>query len=1020
MTPDLWERLKPLYHAALEIPEEERANFISNACGDDPQGREELAALLKATDKSTAFSDSPIISLKGLFPRKADSFSVGALILDRFRIVRHLGTGGMGDVYEATDLELGRIALKTIRAGIANSPDILARFRKEVQLARKISGPHVCRIHELFVISGDKNGSPTAFLTMEFLDGITLADRLRQSGPLPWREAQTISIEICEGLQMIHEAGIIHRDLKCANIMLASRSGSTCAVLMDFGLAREFSNSTSTTRTNLSQQGLIIGTPNYMAPEQFEGKELSPATDIYALGIVMYELVTGEHPFAASTPIGAALLRGRLPQPASSIQAGLPRCCDEVICKCLEFAAEQRYQTAKEVAEELRGQPFSFASLRRQVGRFSRNQLFAAAVLVSICIALALNFVRLPDARKEVSIPFAERGWILVSDFTNQTGEKVFDGTVRDLVTQSLSQSSYINVVPRLTALEAAKRIGLKDLKTIDSNLGRELCLRENYNALIAGEILKDGSKYVIRMRVELPEKGQPVISESIRIGSSGEIYSSVDRLVSRIRLALGESLPVLEKRNKPLAQVTTPSLEALQRYSAALDHYGAREYTRCIALANDAIELDANFAMAHLLLARAYEQVGDELNSRAQFQVARAGLDHVGEREKHLILAADYSSQEMNDKAADEYQHLLDIYPDDVDSLRGFAESSYWAGRPDQAIASQRKALMLTPNDVGCYDTLMTLLLRTNQFGETLAVYEQARSHKLVTTNLTFLAALAVWGNEDLRSARRMLDSLDDGTSDYWKVVNKLYLGKLLGYQGHLREALAAFHSGLALVERPGWENWIPVFQYQVAKAELVRGGSTVAKIECRKYGRIATLAPNPENLQRAAWLSLAINDIGSARRFQHLLERRVVLHPDAFSEMELYTLTGDIDLATGHTESAIQNQEKALAFHKGFEPYLALGEACERSRNWNCATEAYANYLHLKGEILRDDVSWDFVIANYSLSRVYFRSGNRALALQAYNEFLALFASADTTLPVLADSRDFFAPLAQEKPKP
>ena len=162
MTPDLWERLKPLYHAALEIPEEDRAHFISDACGDDAQVREELAALLKATDESTAFSDSPIVSFKGLFPTKADPFSVGTLILDRFRIVRHLGTGGMGDVYEATDLELGRIALKIIRADIASNPDMLSRFRKEVQLARKISGPHVCRIHELFVLTGDKIGFPTS------------------------------------------------------------------------------------------------------------------------------------------------------------------------------------------------------------------------------------------------------------------------------------------------------------------------------------------------------------------------------------------------------------------------------------------------------------------------------------------------------------------------------------------------------------------------------------------------------------------------------------------------------------------------------------------------------------------------------------------------------------------------------------------------------------------------------------------------------------------------------------------
>ena len=265
---------------------------------------------------------------------------------------------------------------------------MLARFRKEVQLARKITIPHVCRIHELFVISGNKNGSHTAFLTMEFLDGITLADRLRQSGPLPWREAQTISIEICDGLQTIHQAGIIHRDLKSRNIMLASRNGATCAVLMDFGLAHEISTPTSATTTNITN-GAIIGTPDYMAPEQFEGRNLGPATDVYALGIVLYELVTGKHPFAASTPIGAAIVRGRSPCLASSIQPGLPSCCDEVICKCLEFDAERRYQTVNEVAEDLRSGLFSSAwfmhrrpNILEVAGAASLALLFSSVLLI--------------------------------------------------------------------------------------------------------------------------------------------------------------------------------------------------------------------------------------------------------------------------------------------------------------------------------------------------------------------------------------------------------------------------------------------------------------------------------------------------------------------------------------------------------------------------------------------------------------------------------------------------------------
>ena len=328
MTPKLWQRLKPVYEAVLKTPEDERAQFVSHVCGDDRELREELGALLKSTDDETEPHHSPRAGLTDFVQTDTEPFSTGEVLLGRFEIVRHLGKGGMGDVYEAMDLELGRIALKTIRADITSSLDMLSRFRKEVQLARRISDPHVCRIHELFVMAGEPSGSSRSFLTMELLEGITLADKLCRSGPLPWAEAQKISIQICEGLQSIHREGIIHRDLKSRNIMLSSRNGETCAILMDFGLARELTTRTSATLTACTELGVVAGTPDYMAPEQFEGKELSPATDIYSLGIVLYELVTGKHPFAASSPVGAAVSRGRRPRLASSLQKGLPGRCE--------------------------------------------------------------------------------------------------------------------------------------------------------------------------------------------------------------------------------------------------------------------------------------------------------------------------------------------------------------------------------------------------------------------------------------------------------------------------------------------------------------------------------------------------------------------------------------------------------------------------------------------------------------------------------------------------------------------
>jgi tetratricopeptide (TPR) repeat protein len=372
MTPELWQRLKPLFHAALEEGTQDRAAFIDAACNGDIDLKMHLKQLLDAEQQDTGALDAPLANLNGFLHDEGARFQPGELVLGRFRIIRPIGKGGMGEVYEAEDLQLGTIALKTIRHRIASSTDAFERFRQEVQLARRVSGPQVCRIHELYLLPESGRFEATAFLTMEFLDGITLYEKIRRDGPLPWKEALSITLEICEGLRLIHEKGIIHRDLKTGNIMLCKQNGTTRIVLMDFGLARDFSadalksdGSPPLQRPGKTLPQMIMGTPEYMAPEQFEAKPVSPATDIYALGIILYELVTGLHPYAADTPVGAAIRRAKHPLPPSSLRAMVPGQCDRIIERCLEYDPEKRFQSAKEVAKALRAGPANIENLRK-------------------------------------------------------------------------------------------------------------------------------------------------------------------------------------------------------------------------------------------------------------------------------------------------------------------------------------------------------------------------------------------------------------------------------------------------------------------------------------------------------------------------------------------------------------------------------------------------------------------------------------------------------------------------------
>ncbi len=387
MTPELWQRLKPLYNAALDLPKEGRSGYVEQMCGRDPELARELIALLSADHSGANTLAPPFHEVSHFLQPRPTILTPGTVLAGRFRIVRHLGSGGMGDVYEALDLQMeqGRIALKTVRPAIAGDPAALARFKDEVRLARQVTGPNVCRIHELYLTSSSEDAHCAAFLTMELLEGVTLHDRIAQSSPLPVPEIRAIAEQLCAALGCIHEAGIIHRDLKPRNVMLVPHHGAERAVVMDFGLARAAAGTPDLTGVSMGGPGMIVGTPSYMAPEQFEGGEVSTATDIYALGLILYELATGVQPFAAHTPLAAAVRRAKAPATASVVRSDLPAAWDEVITRCLQYDPAARLQSAAEVHNALKHPK----RIVWRVGK-SRRISISRRLLIAVCIALPL------------------------------------------------------------------------------------------------------------------------------------------------------------------------------------------------------------------------------------------------------------------------------------------------------------------------------------------------------------------------------------------------------------------------------------------------------------------------------------------------------------------------------------------------------------------------------------------------------------------------------------------------------
>jgi tetratricopeptide (TPR) repeat protein/tRNA A-37 threonylcarbamoyl transferase component Bud32 len=379
MTPQRWAQIKELFERAMELDASERARFAEQACAGDEELRREVQRLLDDDIEAESFLSNPPVPAY-----QPCSWPAGKIILGRFRIIRFVGRGGMGEVYEAQDLALNqRVALKTILPEVARDSRISARFKQEITLARKVTDPHVSRIYELFTDSAP-------FLTMEFLEGVTLSKKIRSQGSLPEAEARVIALQLCQALDAAHRAGVVHRDFKSGNIMVSTRDGEPWAVVTDFGLATMMVLPEAETVTGaLTRPGAIIGTTPYMAPEQLEGGTVAPATDLYALGIVLYEMLTGRTPFPSATPVAAAMERLKnQPDPPSSVVPGLSPVWDGVIKHCLEYDVARRPQSAAEVAGRLSsGQG---PATTRQKWRTSRRGVGAVIVgLLVLAVTLA-------------------------------------------------------------------------------------------------------------------------------------------------------------------------------------------------------------------------------------------------------------------------------------------------------------------------------------------------------------------------------------------------------------------------------------------------------------------------------------------------------------------------------------------------------------------------------------------------------------------------------------------------------
>jgi len=691
-------------------PAEPPTTLISRVAPPAPPVQEPppaVAAPVRAAEPSAA--PAPGATLGVATPVAEPSFAEGQVLGGRYRIEKYLAQGGMGEVYEAFDQELQvDVALKTVQPRVAQDDLAVERFKREIQLARRVTHPNVCRIFDVgyhYLPDGQR----VVFLTMELLLGETLATRLRRAGRMTGEQALPILRQVAAGLSAAHKAGIVHRDFKSENVFLvpdASEPGGMRAVVADFGIARAAEDRDS----HLTSTGGVIGTPAYMSPEQLEGSEVTAATDIYAFGLVMYEMVTGTLPFRGDTALATAVKRlTEPPRPPHELVPDLDPRFDAVILRCLERRPEDRFATATEAVQALDPplQTRVLQPMRAVVApRGERRQRWIAAGLALLLLIAVVSAVLRVRARREAGSRIdAPRRSVAVLGFRNVTGrpdEAWISTGLAEMLNTELAAGDRLRLISGENVARAKIELGLQDTDSLAADtlakvrrvLGADYVLLGSYTALGRDA----GGKLRLDLRLQDAAAGetlQPVAAD----GTEAALFDLVKQAGQELRARLGA------KGGASTGGWWAPerwSPEATRLYSEgiarlrAFDAQGARE------LLEQAVAADPKSPLARSALAGALSALG--YDARAAEEAKRAfDLSADLPREQRLEVEGRYRETAHDfAKAAEIYGALFDFYPDSLDYGLRLAANQSASGQAEKALATIARLRQLPPPQNG------------------------------------------------------------------------------------------------------------------------------------------------------------------------------------------------------------------------------------------------------------------------------------------------------------------------------